>query len=73
MAPPHELGHCNGLHDYVIDKGISNIVDGTPETYNNSNVMGYPNIEHSFEKCDFYQWQIDTIRKNILERINSKK
>jgi len=70
--PAHELGHCSGLDEYVVNIGLvpkeeRNRAGGNRIQLNTSNVMGY-----STNNIDFYSWQILIIRQHIIERINAK-
>jgi hypothetical protein len=70
--PAHEIGHCSGLDEFVVNIGLFpkeeryKASDSNIQKYT-TNVMGY-----SSNNIDFYSWQIPTIRQHIIERINSK-
>lgn len=71
-TPLHELGHCNGVDEFVYDFGIlPKPLPGESRGYLNNeyqkstnNVMGYKP-----SAIDFYSWQIHRIRQNIRNRI----
>ncbi|MBR2196583.1 MAG: hypothetical protein IJ911_13350 [Salinivirgaceae bacterium] len=79
-VPPHELGHCSGLDEYVVNIGLipSNLRNEAKNKrmqYSNTNIMSYSDeaIKNSNPLLDFYSWQINIIREHIIKRINTKK
>jgi hypothetical protein len=77
--PAHELGHCNGLDEFVVNIGVlpgsdrDKSIDEEMQ-YNSSNVMGYSHdgTLRARPLKDFYSWQIPVIRKHIEEQLNKK-
>jgi len=75
ITPSHELGHCNGLSEYVVDIGVATQQQAVdqPMQYISSNIMGYADgIHHTPVPLlkDFYSWQISVIRERIKEQLN---
>jgi len=81
-VPPHELGHCNGLDEFVVNIGLlpkerrneSSEYLSYKFQFINTNVMGYSKKGYTlFDNplLDFYSWQMLLIRQKINERINS--
>jgi hypothetical protein len=67
----HELGHCNGLHEYAVDIGLvaankREAIINSPAQRETTNVMGYGRNK---PLKDFFSWQIEIIRRLMKNRI----
>jgi hypothetical protein len=76
--PAHELGHCSGLNEFVINIGELSTSATQQEIENNNfqrkstNVMGYQPSNSLTPLIDFYSWQVQKLRERIQERLNTK-
>ncbi|MBP7223468.1 MAG: hypothetical protein KBA50_09495, partial [Sedimentibacter sp.] len=76
--PAHELGHCSGLDEFVVNIGLipaSRRGESSDQRLQHmtTNIMGYSNQELSDANplMDFYSWQITLVRQQISIRINT--